>query len=318
MIRDILYSILLVVYMPLMGMNNEHLQITLNAPEYWKHEGDNWVQCDLDENGDLCQMGSRNYALESEYVKTFAPLKQYLATTHNRFIGFDPKMFALLKDCLQLSYLHQTAETPAEKRCIEIEVENLFDEPKHSPSKLIDAVYVSRFAGLSMIEKLACQAFSKRKINGRPIRIDDVYPSFDSLDEIGPNVSDTSDQKCELSSGLGLDSEAEESFESESATNEKMRIKVSAFASLFAWMKSFFATHEISIATQTPKMPKMSAIATTELCASKSLSLRELLRMSKKIDAENAEKKSKLEQESLVNQSWMSRLKRILWTLFCK
>lgn len=216
MMKYIFYSMILATFMPLVAMNNDQFQVILDAPEYWKEENGQWVQHDLDWQGELCPMGPRQQLLELKYVQVFPQLKAYLDENENRFRGFDPKMFNLLKNCLQWSFIHQSAEQSSEQKQIKKEIKGIFNnEELYSPGKLVDAVYVSRLAGLSLIEKLTVKAFKKRKYNGRPIRIDDVYPSFTSLDQIGPlNGSEEEVSKSESN----LSSESEESSGEESSS----------------------------------------------------------------------------------------------------
>lgn len=229
-----LYLLFLITFMPLMPMNKEGnmLQVILNAPEYWTADGS---QCDLDEIGNPCPMGPREQQLELKYVHAFPKLKAYLAQNENRFRGFDPKMFTLLRNCLQLSYLHQNAENAHVQAGMEKEIKHIITD-NYSAGKLVDAVYVSRVAGLSLIEKLALDAFENRKHNGKPLKIFDVYPSFDSMDEVGPE-----DQTEELLpiSYSNSDNESDE-FQSKPQLHYfEPQSTISSFASFYAWIKSF-------------------------------------------------------------------------------
>lgn len=223
MARNILYLLLLAISIPLEGMEKGTLQVFLGAPEYWTADG---KQCDLDEKGDLCPMGPREQLLELKYITAFPKLKAYLEKNENTLKGFDPKMFKLLQNCLGLSYIHQmTAESSDDQKGIEKEIEDLYVK-EYSAGKVVDALYISRLAGLSLIEKLSIKAFKEKKnYRGRLIRLDEVYPSFESLDEIRPEESmsedTTEDEITEQSSESASDSEFEESSESQSSSESE-------------------------------------------------------------------------------------------------
>lgn len=174
------------MYMP------EGRAVELKAPEYWQRQNDRFVQCDLDDEGQPCPMGPRSVIIESKYLAAFPKLKEYLDREGNTLRGFDSKMFLILKDCLQLSFLHQSASFFQRKERIEVEkgIDQILNEKSYSSGKLLDTLYIARLAGLKIIEKSALEAFQKRTwTNGktvRPLRVDDIYPVFDSLKQIDP------------------------------------------------------------------------------------------------------------------------------------
>lgn len=238
----------IMAFTPLLAMENNasSLKVILNAPEYWKEEQGKWVQYDLNSKGDLCPMGPREHSLELKYVKAFPKLKAYLDENENKFRGFDPRMFNLLKNCLQFSYLHQTADNSAEQEGMEKVIEHIFVQ-NYGPAKLVDALYISRLAGLSLIEKLALKAFKEKKdAKGRSVRLDDVYPSFDSLDQIGPskNMSDFAivEGRQDQSSESESESESEESSESQSSSESESEEEINELPQF----DFFFELHNFS------------------------------------------------------------------------
>lgn len=259
MAKVIRYLILFMAYVPLVAMDsNNYLKVTLNAPEYWQEVDGKWEQYDLDRNGQLCPMGPREQLLELRYIQAFPKLQSYLAKNNNMLRGFDPKMFNVLRNCLALSLIHKTTQDSHEQDQIEKEIQGIFDKKNYTPSLLLDALYVSRLAGLDLIEKLSIHAFKLRTYNNRPITVEDVYPSYSLLNDIGPgeitdedvietDLSSESDESSEYES----ESKSQESFadtsESESDISfDEIRDKHSSFVSFFSWIKSFFVQKNLS------------------------------------------------------------------------
>lgn len=252
MAKNLLYLLLLIPSMPLTTMEKTgQLQVFLGAPEYWIADGNEYKQCDLDENGEPCPVGSREQQLELTYVNTFPRLKSYLEKNNNTFKGFDPQMFKLLQDCLRLAYTYQTSS--GDKKGIKREIQALYKD-KYSPTQIVDSLYISRLAGLRLIEKIAINAFKEKKDSqGRLLRVSDVYPSFDSLDDVGPcqsfYVYDSIESDQELESS---NSKSEEADTSEVEAEFK-KTSPSLFAKLFAWIKSFLPHKESPIYQNTCK-----------------------------------------------------------------
>lgn len=279
---QILYFLALIIFMPFVAMEKvEHLSIVLGAPEYWAPDG---TQCDLDEKGEPCPVGPRNQLLESRYVNVFPKLREYLEKNENKLQGFDLHMFKLLQNCLGFSCIHRDSTGNfEEQKGIEKEIETIFIN-EYSPGKVIDALYISRLAGLNLIERLALKTFREKKDHrGRLIRLEDVYPSFESLDEIGPdqsyeNISEalpifvSSDEVSGLlnmqsneSEYKSSDSESEESDESES--QDRLRNSShSIFASLFAWIKSYLPSKQVTIpSNECKELMRYKALAFPDL-----------------------------------------------------
>lgn len=254
MTKSLLYLLLLIPSMPLTTMEKTgQLQVFLAAPEYWIADGKEYKQCDLDENGEPCPVGCREQQLELTYVNTFPGLKSYLEKNNNTLKGFDPQMFKLLQNCLRLAYTYQTSSD--DKKSIKREIQALYRD-KYSPAQIVDSLYISRLAGLRLIEKLAINAFKEKKDSqGRLLRVSDVYPSFKSLDEICPyqpvDVSDSIDLDSDQESVSG-DPKSEEANTSEVEAEFK-KTSPSLFATLFAWIKSFLPHKQSPISQNTCK-----------------------------------------------------------------
>lgn len=247
MARHIYYLLLLLTSLPLVGMEKGTLQVFLAAPEYWTPDG---KQCDLDDKGQPCPVGPRVHQLELKYITAFPKLKAYLEKNENTLKGFDPKMFNLLQNCLGLSYIHKmTAESSDDQKGIEKEIEDLYVK-EYSAGKVIDALYISRLAGLSLIERLAIKAFEKKQnYRGRLIRLDEVYPSFESLDEIGPE-----DETVKVASFFSESTDSDESAEFESnGESDDESYSPSPFASIYAWIKGFITVKEKPVLDTTTK-----------------------------------------------------------------
>lgn len=257
MAKFILYLITITTFLPLFAMAPDSMPVILNAPEYWIEKNGNYEQCDLDEAGQPCELGPREGSLESEYVSSFPKLQHYLAENDNRFKGFDPKKFNLLKDCLQLSYIYKNTQESNEKKRIKNQIKVLFDNPEHSPRKLIDAVYVSRLAGLSVIEKLAAKAFKKRTITrmvkegedeverSRPIAIDEIYDSLD-------------DSYWKDTYGVSLESDSDNSEDGTVDASFGQKVKV-GLGSWMAWIKNLLPKKQTVITPLSKELVRFKA-----------------------------------------------------------
>lgn len=309
-----------------LNLLKERLQLSY----IYKYKDITYEQCDLDEAGNPCIMGPREGWLETDYLNTFPKLHAYIAKNNNIFKGFDPKKFNLLKDYLRLSYSYTYAKEVDEKDRIEKEIELSFDNPKYSPRKLLDTVYVSRLAGLSLIEKLSVNAFKKRTVsrkvkeNGieverpRALGVDEIYPFYDSLDEIGREgveIRREEDKIAEIGENdsgencAGIQNSLDEMHLKEDRetnfNNANERVSLSYVASWYSRIKNFFATKP---SVELPMDPHTfsSELAKVPQNQSRKTPLMRMLERAQKVEDQKA------------SQSWWGRCKSVVAYLFSR
>lgn len=237
------------------------------------------------------------YPLKQKYAVACPIIDANLKDHQIKFPQFNSPLFAMMVPCLKFNYKLNKESVPyAEQEKLKKDFK--FWLQTCAEENLIDIIDVANTLDLPESRKLAATVLDKKirtKLRKNVYYLEDIeYLKLRPLSfakQFLPNLR-------------------------KHKTTAKP--KVDAPVSWLALLKKLFAKQDVSIPTQAPAIPKRSAINTTELFVNKPLSLKELFKISKKIDTEMAEKKSKLEQEYLANQSWISRLKRILWTVFFK